>query len=367
MSKAKYPSWLPINKRLTDATIYGAPQISNVIRLNTNENPFPLPKRVVKNILRELAKVLADLNRYPDRDALKLRAALAKYLSNENKENNALSLENIWAANGSNEILQTLFLTFGDRGALGFIPSYSMHELIANSVGVKWRAGKRNSDFTLDLESAIKEIEKYKPSLVFLTTPNNPTGTALTLPEIAKMAKSAKKVKALLIIDEAYEEFSAIDSALTLRDLYPNLVVVRTMSKAFALAGARLGYLAADRAIVEAVQTVRLPYHLSAPTQAIALAALAQSDRLLQEVDLLRAERDRVADQLERYGYSVVPSAANFILVTGFNREVAEMFDEILKRGILVRNIGIAQYLRVTIGTPEENKKFLAVMKELAQ
>ena len=358
-----WPDWLPLRRSLRSLSPYGAPQIPNVLSLNTNENPFELPQAVIDAMLVKLPAVLARLNRYPDRDAVGLRTFLAKYINTSSGTN--FTSENIWAANGSNEILQTLMLALGERPALGFLPSYSVHPLIAQVTGVRWIAGERNPDFTLNTEKACTLIKSEKPALVFITTPNNPTGTKLALSEIKDLANAAAEVNGLLIVDEAYAEFSDEQSAVTLLDNLKNVVVVRTMSKAFAFAGARLGYLIARPEIIDACLITRLPYHLSSQTQAIAEIALTHSSELMAEVQLLKQERERVSDELTRMGMSVVPSAANFLLFTGFAKPASALWQELVAAGVLIRDVGIEGHLRVTIGTPGENDKFLAALNLL--
>ncbi len=352
-----WPSWLPLKPALATLTPYGAPQIEGVVALNTNENPFSLSEELTEEMLRALKPALRDLNRYPDRDALELRSALASYINKSSGAN--LDLNNIWAANGSNEILQTLMLALGSRSAIGFLPSYSVHPLIARATGVAWVDGSRRADFTLDTSVAIAEIKVAHPSLIFITTPNNPTGNSLPIGEIELLAQAAAEVGALLVVDEAYAEFSEEPSAITLLAKYPHLVVVRTMSKAFAFAGARVGYMVADRKTVEAMLITRLPYHLSAQTQALALVALAHSDELLGEVAQLRIERDRMIKSMSEHGIGCVPSAANFILFSGFSKEPAVLWRAMLDQGILIRDVGIPGHLRVSVGTPAENTRFL--------
>ena len=358
-----WPAWLPLRSTLTGLTPYGAPQISEVLSLNTNENPFELPAPVVQAMMQKLPAVLARLNRYPDRDAVALRTKLSSYINSLSHTN--FDRNNIWAANGSNEILQTLMLALGERGAIGFLPSYSVHPLIAQVTGTQWSAGKRNPDFTLDINSAIAEINQAKPGLIFITTPNNPTGTSLAISDIARLAQAATEISAMLIIDEAYAEFSSEISAVTLIEKYPNVVVVRTMSKAFAFAGARVGYLIARPEVIDACLITRLPYHLSSTTQAIAEIALEHSSELMAEVQLLISERERVTRALQILGLSVVPSAANFLLFTGFTQSAGELWKSLVEEGILIRDVGIAGHLRVTIGTPEENQRFLKAINKL--
>ncbi len=359
----KWPDWLPIRDELSDLTPYGAPQISGVTALNTNENPYPLPEKLVQQMLKALPEVLENLNRYPDRDAVKLRESLSQYV------NSSLNLSftsiNIWPANGSNEILQTLMLACGGGGALGFLPSYSVHPLIAKATGTRWRSGERNAKFELDMPEVVKEIFSIRPSLTFITSPNNPTGTSTSIADLAELAKVAKSVNSLLIVDEAYAEFSNEVSAATLISDFPNVVVVRTMSKAFAFAGARVGYAIADEALIRALLVTRLPYHLSSTTQALALIALENSQLLLAEVAALILERDRVASELTNLGFEVAPSSANFLLFRGFKGESSEVWNSLVSAGILVRDVGLQGYLRVTIGLPEENAKFLTAIAAL--
>ena len=355
-----WPSWLPLRSDLAELSPYGAPQISEVTALNTNENPYNLPKAVVDAIMKKMPAVLEGLNRYPDRDAIELRTELSKYVNKKYSEN--FGYENIWAANGSNEILQTLVLACGHRGVLGFTPSYSMHPLITRVCGERWISGVRDINFKIEIEKACQQIESEKPSIVFLTTPNNPTGNSVGIGEVAKLAAAAKGIGSLLIVDEAYGEFSDEKSAIALIKDYENLVVVRTLSKAFALAGARVGYLIGNPKIVEAALITRLPYHLSAQTQAIAITALSHYELLQAEINLLISERIRVERELVNMGMTVIDSDANFLLFTGFKGSSSDVWRGLLDQKVLIRDVGISGYLRTTIGTPEENNQFLAAI-----
>lgn len=362
-SPLDWPNWLPLRKDLKDQSPYGAPQLPLEVKLNTNENPFSLSPALVKKLSEAIANSAKDFNRYPDRDAIELRSELAKYLSSTTGVN--LSVDQIWAANGSNEIIQTLFLAFAGAGvnSLGFTPSYSMHENIARSTGTNWIIGERLSDFSIDLSSALKEISKQKPKLVFITTPNNPTGTSTEISDIRKIIEASAQVGGLTIIDEAYAEFSEQPSTIELLSEYLNLVVIRTMSKAFSFAGVRVGYLAAGKEVVDALQLVRLPYHLSTPTQLLAKVALEFQGELLAEVEQLKIERNKVVAELQNLGLTVVPSSANFLLFSIDNEK--NVWQELVKVGVLVRDVGIAGHLRVTIGTPSENDRFLAALREI--
>jgi len=363
MSNKNWPQWLPLRADLAELSPYGAPQVPAEAPLNTNENPYAPSAALAKAIADRVHLVAATLNRYPDRDAIALRASLAKFINNLSGTD--FEAKSIWAANGSNEIIQSLFMAFGSRGALGFTPSYSMHPLIAKVIGVNWRDGGRRPDFTLDTAKAISEIGQLKPALTFITTPNNPTGTILELSEIETLAKATSEVNGLLIVDEAYAEFSEETSAVTLIRKYPNIVVIRTMSKAFAFAGARVGYLVADQDVVDAMFLVRLPYHLSAITQAAAEVALEYQGELLGTVSTLINSRKKVIAELEALGLKVVPSSANFVLFSGFNLEPAQLWRQLLDRGVLIRDVGLLGYLRMTIGNEAENEKFISALKEI--
>ena len=350
---------LPIRAELAGRKPYGAPQLSVRIALNTNENPYPPPPELVADITASAAAAAAGLNRYPDRNATALRERLAAYLGH------GLTIEQTWAANGSNEIIQQLLQAFGGpgRSALGFEPSYSMHPIIAQTTATRWIAATRGDDFSLDPGAAAAMVTEHQPDVVFLTSPNNPTGTAVPLTVIEAVCAAAP---GMVVVDEAYAEFARDPdgSALSLLPRFPRLVVVRTMSKAFALAGARLGYLAADPAVVQALLLVRLPYHLSALTQAVATAALRHAPALLASVAAIAAERDAVVDWLREQGLAVADSDANFVLFGRFaDRRV--IWQDLLDRGVLIREAGPPQWLRVSIGTPEEMAGFRAALTEV--
>lgn len=354
----QWPSWLPLAHRLQGMSPYGAPQLPADATLNTNENPYSLSPALADAIADRVRTAALSLNRYPDRDAPKLRSDLAGFING--LSGTTLSEKNIWAANGSNEIIQSLFLAFGDHCALGFTPSYSMHSLIAKVTNTEFVAGTRREDFSLDVDAALDQIEKHAPSLTFITTPNNPTGSVVTIEEIERLAQ---KVPGLLVVDEAYAEFSDEKSAVTLIEQYPQIVVIRTMSKAFSFAGVRLGYLVAHSAVIDALFLVRLPYHLSAITQAAAEVALAHSDELLANVSALRANREKVAAALTGLGLTVIPSKANFLLFSGFDIPAADLWQKLLDDGVLIRDVGLSGYLRVTIGNDAENQLFIRALE----
>jgi histidinol-phosphate aminotransferase len=355
---ANWPNWLPIKESLRDNKVYGAPQIQDVIKLNTNENPYQLPKSVITELTNEIEIIAKNLNRYPDRDAIKLRSTLAEYLSKD-----FLTAENIWAANGSNEILQQIFLAYANSSCVGLSPSYSVHPLIAKITNSDWTAISLKEDFTIDIPALHKKIEETNPSLIFITSPNNPTGGVVKLSDIKKIAEFIQGRSALLIVDEAYAEFSSEKSAIELIKDFPQIAVVRTMSKAFAFAGVRVGYLVADPNVIAGLKIVRLPYHLSTLTQAAALVALKNVKLMQSEIELIISERNRLHAEMTKLGLKVIDSGANFLFFTGFQPKSQELWQRILDHGILIRDVGIEGFLRVTIGTPEENEQFLNSLK----
>jgi len=353
---------------LRGRTAYGAPQLDVPVALNTNENSYPVPPVVVAAMTEALAAVASGLNRYPDREFSDLREALAGYLS---RSGTTVVTEQVWAGNGSNEVLLHLLQAFGGPGrtALGFTPAYSMHPIITTTTGTAWVDGMRGvlggGAFDLDTASAVDQVRRHRPDVVFLCSPNNPTGTALDLDVVVAVHDAAEG--ALVVVDEAYAEFArpGTPSALTLLADRPRLVVTRTMSKAFALAGGRLGYLAADPALVDALRLVRMPYHLSTQTQAVALAALGYADLMLETVGVIKDQRDRIVSALAGLGLDPVPSDANFVLFGGLV-DAHATWSALLERGVLVRDVGIPHYLRVTAGTPQETTRFLEAITDLA-
>ncbi|HEY0119558.1 MAG TPA: histidinol-phosphate transaminase [Cellulomonas sp.] len=359
---------LPVRPELAGLEPYGAPQLDVPVRLNVNENPYPPSAAVVDDIAAAVRAAAAGLNRYPDRDFGALRADLADYLATESGVR--LAPERIWAANGSNEVMLHLLQAFGGPGrtALSFDPTYSMYPEYARDTSTRWVAGRREDDFTLDPASAAALVAEVAPSVVLLASPNNPTGTALPLGTLVAVLDAAREVPGgcVVVVDEAYAEFrrSGTPSALELLDAHPHLAVSRTMSKAFALAGGRVGYLAASVEIVDTLRVVRLPYHLSAVTQAVARAALAHSGELMAQVGALRAERDALVVRLRARGFTVADSDANFVLFGMFDDRHA-VWQGLLDRGVLVREVGPSGWLRVSVGTPEETAAFGAALAEV--
>ena len=333
---------------------YQAPQLEVAVRLNTNESPYPLPE----TFREELAGAVRglELNRYPDREATDLREAIAKHAGHP--------VEGTWAANGSNEIIQQLLLAYGgpDRTVTVFEPTYALHErlswvthseIMRLWLAEPWALGSN------DVERAIAG----DPAVVFVCSPNNPTGNAQPLGTIERLAAGAG---ALVIVDEAYGEFAGVSAAGLVAE-HPNLVVVRTFSKAFALAGARIGYCLASPEVVDDLRRVRLPYHLSALTQAAGLAALRHAGEALAILDAIRSERDRIFHALSAMpGVAAFPSDANFVLLRP-PKPAGDVWRGLLDRGVLVRDMTsvVPGTLRVTAGTAEEVGSFLHALEEV--
>ncbi len=355
---------LPIREDLRGRVAYGAPQLDVPIQLNTNENPYPPPPALLDDLAAAVRSAGAGLNRYPDREAVALRGDLAAYLGH------GLAVEQVWAANGSNEVIQQVLQAFGGPGrtALGFEPSYSMHHNIAVATATGWADAGRETDFGLRTDAVVAAVAEQRPEVVFLASPNNPTGTALPLDVVDAVCAAAPGI---VIVDEAYAEFARVGtpSALSLLPGRERLVVTRTMSKAFAMAGARLGYLAAAPAVIDAIRLVRLPYHLSTLTQATARVALAHAGELLSTVESLRLERDKLVSSLRQLGCPVVPSDANFVLFGGFDSygDAAKLWQALLDRGVLIRDVGLPGWLRVSVGRPDEMAGFLAALAEVLE
>lgn len=353
---------LPLREELRGKSAYGAPQLHVPYALNTNENPYPPSQTLIDDLVAEVARVAGRLNRYPERDSVELREDLAAYVSRQTGVH--VTVDNLWAANGSNEVLQQLLQAFGGpgRSAMGFVPSYSMHPILSAGTQTEFIGVERGADFRIDMDRALDVINEKQPDVVFITTPNNPTGDVTSLEDIERIIDAAPGI---VIVDEAYAEFSPSPSAVTLLAKYPTkLVVSRTMSKAFDFAGGRLGYFVADSAFIEAVMLVRLPYHLSVISQAAARVALRHAEETLANVDKLARERERVQAALLEYGYEVVPSESNFLFFGHFD-DAAAAWQQFLDRGVLIRDVGVPGHLRVTIGLDEENDAFLNAAKEI--
>jgi histidinol-phosphate aminotransferase len=350
---------LPLRPELRDAQPYGAPELSGPIPLNVNENPYGPAPHVAAEMAEVIGTLAAGLNRYPDREATALRQDLAAYLGH------GLTAERVWAGNGSNEVMMQVLQAFGGpgRSVLSFEPTYSMYPEYARSTGTRWIGAPRPLDFALDAEEAAEVVRREAPTVTLLASPNNPTGTAVGLRVIEAVCEAGEGV---VVVDEAYAEFRrpGVPSALVLLDDHPGLAVTRTMSKAFGLAGVRLGYLAGSAELVQALHLVRLPYHLSSTTQALARVALRHADEMLAAVDRLRAERDDLVDWLRGQGFTVADSDANFVLFGRF-ADAHAVWQGLLDSGVLVRETRPAGWLRVSIGTPDDMAAFRSALTGL--
>ncbi|THJ64905.1 histidinol-phosphate transaminase [Arthrobacter echini] len=363
-SSAESLANLPLRDDLLGLSPYGAPQVDVPILLNVNENTHGVPADVHAAIIEAVGKATLGLNRYPDREFAELRRNLAAYLGH------GLSPDQVWAANGSNEVLQQVLQAFGGPGrtALGFPPTYSMYPLLSSGTGTRYLTAEREEDYAMTPEATARAVRASAANIVFLCSPNNPTGTALGLDVIEAAYQAGEAARAIIIVDEAYGEFAqeGTPSALTLLPGRPRLLVSRTMSKAFALAGARIGYLAAAPEVADALRLVRLPYHLSAITQATANAALTHARTLLSNVEAIKVQRDRIVAELQRLGLRPSPSDANFVFFSGLE-DPHRIWEDLLAAGVLVRDVGIAGSLRVTAGTEEETTAFLTVLGSLLE
>ncbi len=351
----------PVRDDLRGVVAYGAPQLEIPVRLNVNENPYPPSPAMVEAVAEAVAVAVEGINRYPERDFMALRAALGEYLEHESGVQ--IPAQRIFAANGSNEVMHQFFLAFGGpgRSALSFDPTYSMYPEYARDTFTNYVTIPRNADFSINVEDAIHAMDVHKPNIVLITSPNNPTGTAVDLSTVERLAAVAP---GMVVVDEAYAEFRrpGTPSALELLPRWPNLVVSRTMSKAFACAGLRLGYIAAqNEAVIDAMRVVRLPYHLSAVTQAVALTALTFADELQANLQILREERDALVGWLRGRGFTVADSDANFVLFGMFADRHA-VWQGLLDQGVLIRETGPSGWLRVSIGTPQENAAFKSAL-----
>lgn len=351
---------LPVRAELIGASPYGAPELDVPVPLNVNENPYGPSPELAAEMADVVGELALDFNRYPDREALALRADLAAYLGH------GLTADRVWAANGSNEVMLQVLQAFGGvgRSVLLFDPTYAMYPIYARSTGTRCISAARDGDFSIDEAYAVDVVRREAPTVIILASPNNPTGTALPLSTVEAICAVAPGV---VVIDEAYGEFrrDGVPSALTLLEQHPRLAVTRTMSKAFGLAGVRLGYLAASAELVDVLRLVRLPYHLSSVTQGLARVALAHAAEMLRKVDDLRTERDHTVDWLRRQGYDVADSDANFVLFGTFP-DAPGIWQGLLDHGVLIRQSGPPGWLRVSIGTPEQMAAFRNALTAVA-
>ncbi|WP_244110079.1 histidinol-phosphate transaminase [Burkholderia arboris] len=354
---------LPLREDLRLQHAYGAPQLDVPVCLNVNENPYPPSPALVERIASAVADAARHANRYPDRDFASLRAHLADYLTHDSGV--CVDASNVWAANGSNEVIQQILQAFGGpgRSALAFTPAYPMYDEYCRTTFTHLHVLPRTEDFALDLDQALDSIRTHRPSVILLTSPNNPTGTALPLDTLRAILDVAPGV---VVVDEAYAEFRrhGVRSAVALLPDYPRLIVSRTLSKAFKFAGGRVGYCACAPAIVDALKLVRLPYHLSVFTQAAACAALVARDEMLSQVEAIKAERDATVGWLRGLGLAVADSDANFVMFGTF-ADRHRIWRGLLSHGVLIRESGPPAYLRVSIGTAAEMAAFRAALLDV--
>jgi histidinol-phosphate aminotransferase len=337
---------------------YRSPQPAVAVKLNTNESPYPPPPAFMTDLATRISQL--PLNRYPDRDARELREGLAVRVGT--------LTDHVWVANGSNELLLQLLLAFGgaERKAMTFEPTYPMHAILSRISGTRLLRARRNPDFTMHLDASVEAVETQQPEVVFLCSPNNPTGNSLTEEDISAVCRVAP---GLVILDEAYAEFSGVTFSRLVEE-FDQLVVSRSFSKAWRLAGARLGYLIAQPWVIEEIQKSRLPYHLSALSQAAGLTALEHADEMLSTAETIRHERDRLWRELSTTsGITAFPSDANFIFFRCDNAGGTQTWQALLDEGVLIRDFsdlpGCEEHLRVSVGTPEEDERFLETLSRV--
>lgn len=336
---------------------YHSPQVQVQVRLNTNESPAPPPPQWAAALAAEVQRV--DWHRYPDRQARALREALAQH--------HGVRPEQIFAANGSNEVLQTLLLTFAGPGrtVATFEPTYQLHGHIARITGATTVEGERAADFTLDPAEVQRVLRRHQPAVTFLCSPNNPTGGVE--PESLVRATLAQ-VPGLLVVDEAYAQFADWSAVGLVDDDIP-MVVVRTFSKTWSMAAARLGYLIGPAWLVAELDKVTLPYHLDAVKQAAGVLALRFVDAMNERVAQVVAERERIVAALGALPIDVFPSQANFVLFRPRALAGNHVWQRLVDRSVLVRDCSswprLAHCLRVTIGTPAENDAFITALTEV--
>jgi histidinol-phosphate aminotransferase len=341
---------------LREVPPYRAPQLDVAVRLNTNECPYALPEGFVEDFVTLLRTI--EFNRYPDRDAGELRDAIASYAGQP--------AERVWPANGSNEVIQQLLLAYGGPGrrCILFTPTYVLHAHLAWMTHTDVARIDTPDPFAIG-EEQIRDAKDAAAAMAFVCSPNNPTGNVQRPQVVEELAGSTD---ALVIVDEAYVEFGGA-SAAGLVASNANVVVVRTFSKAFALAAARIGYCIASPEVIDDLQRVRLPYHLSAQSQAAGLAALRHREEALAILDAIRTERDLMFEGLQGMeGAHPYPSDANFVLFRT-DRPPTEVFDGLLEQGVLVRDMSavVPGCLRVSAGTPEETGRFLEALAEVVR
>ena len=335
---------------------YHVPASAGMVKLDAMENPYPLPEKLRRELAEALARI--DLNRYPDPTGEKLRALIARRM----KVPNGIS---VILGNGSDELLQIVTMALARPGASMMFPTptFVMYSMYAAFTGIKAIAMPLRDDFTFDAKAFVARMKEERPALVFLAYPNNPTGTLYPDADVVDVIKACEGV---VVVDEAYHAFAERTFMDRLRE-FPNLVVMRTVSK-LGLAGIRLGYLAASAAWTEQFDKVRSPYNVNVLTQAAAEFMLERLEVLEEQASRIRQERETLGENLAGLrGVKVFPSAANFFLVRV--PDAARVDASLRKQGVLVKNLhpGIGQSLRITVGTPDENRILITALKEALQ
>ncbi len=339
---------------------YHSPQVDVAVRLNTNESPLPPPAEFTEELVAEIAEI--QWHRYPDRGASALRAAIA--------DHHGVDASRVLAANGSNEVLQTILLAYGGAGraALTFEPTYAMHGQIARTTGTAVIEGDRRDDFGIDVDLLRRLVAEHQPAVVFLCSPNNPTGTVDPPDTVLAALDATDGYGGLVVVDEAYGQF-APRSAIELVHDDRSLVVTRTYSKTWAMAAARLGYLIGPSWLVSELEKVVLPYHLDTMTQTAGRVALRFEQAMQRRVAQLGEERGRLVAGLTRLELDVFPSDANFVLVRPRELSGDHVWNALLDASVLVRNCSswprLDNCLRITVGAPEENDRLLAALQEI--
>ena len=345
---------VPVRDDLRALEGYHSPQVHVDVRLNTNESPFAPPAAWYDAFAAELSRV--EWHRYPDRAAAALRAGIAHL--------HQVRPDQVFVANGSNEVLQTLLLTFAGpgRAVATFEPTYQLHGHIARLTGASVLEGERAVDFSLDLAEVRRVLAAGSPVVTFLCSPNNPTGLVESQADVRTVLGL---VPGLLVVDEAYGQF-ADWSAIGLVDDETPLVVTRTFSKTWSMAGSRLGYLIGPAWLVAELDKVVLPYHLDAAKQIAGRLALTFVDEMEARVQLIVAERERLSAELAAMDLDVFPSGANFILFRPRSMAGRAVWQRLLDRNVLIRDCSgwprLGDCLRVTVGTASENDQFLAAL-----
>lgn len=345
---------VPVRDDLRALEGYHSPQVHVDVRLNTNESPFAPPAAWYDAFAAELSRV--EWHRYPDRAAAALRAGIAQL--------HQVRPDQVFVANGSNEVLQTLLLTFAGpgRAVATFEPTYQLHGHIARLTGASVLEGERAVDFSLDLAEVRRVLAAGSPVVTFLCSPNNPTGLVESQADVLTVLGL---VPGLLVVDEAYGQF-ADWSAIGLVDDETPLVVTRTFSKTWSMAGSRLGYLIGPAWLVAELDKVVLPYHLDAAKQIAGRLALTFVDEMEARVQFIVAERERLSAELAAMDLDVFPSGANFILFRPRSMAGRAVWQRLLDRNVLIRDCSgwprLGDCLRVTVGTASENDQFLAAL-----